>query len=59
MSCQKSHSLIVASAVNSLTKVALRGGDVAAAVEGWGKVAHLLHEAAGPVIEWLRAFVGS
>jgi hypothetical protein len=56
---EKSHSFIIASAVNSLTKVVLRGGDVAAAAEGWGKVAHLLHDAAGPIIEWLRGFVGS
>ena len=56
---EKSHSFIIASAVNSLTKIALRGGDAATAIEGWGKVLHRLHEAAGPVIEWLRGFVGS
>jgi hypothetical protein len=56
---EKSRPFIIASAVNSLTKVALRGGDVAAAIEGWGKVLHQLHDAAGPVIEWLRGFAGS
>ena len=56
---EKSHSFTIASAVNSLTKVALRGGDAGAAIEGWGKVVHQLHEAAGPVLEWLRAFAGS
>lgn len=55
---KKSRSFTIGSAINSLTRVALAGGSAGAAAEGWAKVAHQLQETAGPVINWLRGFLG-
>ncbi len=56
---EKSHSFTIASAFNNLTKAAVGVGRVGSTIRGWEEVGHVLHEAAGPIIEWLRAFVGS
>ena len=55
---EKSLSFIIASAFNSLTNVVVGVGAVGSVIRGWEEVARLLRVAVGPIIEWLRTFLG-
>jgi hypothetical protein len=54
----KAHDFGVASSINALYEAFLKGKDLSQAVKGWDELAHKLGENAGPVIAWLRGFLG-
>jgi hypothetical protein len=51
---ENSRSYSVASVVNGIMKVVVRGKDVSQAFDGWEHLAHKLGEVAAPIIGWLR-----
>jgi hypothetical protein len=51
---EDSRSFSIASVVNGIMKVVVRGKDLSQVVDGWEHLAHKLGEDAAPIIEWLR-----
>ena len=56
---KKSHDFAVASAINKLWEVALKGKELPLAMQGWSEVLHKLGESVGPVLDWLSRFTGN
>ena len=54
---QKSRGYIVASALNRIWSILLKGKNASEAIEGWQKTYELLKPHIGPIIEFLKDFL--